>query len=110
MEPFSQVHNSENQVFGLIFQHISNEGEGMRVAQGSLIKLALVHHEAPLTFFFLWHNETVGRPLVGRARLSPTMSQEIFHYLLLRRGTSPHQSYWLHGLGFSIRVYVKLEN
>ena len=104
MEPFTQVHNSENLVFGLIFQHIFNEGEGVRVGQGSLIKLAVVHNEAPFSFLLLWHKETVGRPLGGRTRLNPAMSQNILHYLLLRRRTPPHQPYSFQGSGFSVQV------
>ena len=104
MKPFTQVHNSEKFVFGLIFQHISNEGEGVCVRQGSLITLAVVHHEAPFSFLFLGHNETVGRPFGGRARLNSTTSQNVLHYFLLRRGTLPHQPYRLHGLGFGVRV------
>ena len=60
---FTQVHNDENLVFGLIFQHIFNEGEGVCVWQGSLIKLAIVHNEASFSLLLLEHNETVGCPL-----------------------------------------------
>ena len=104
MELFNQVHNSENLVFGLIFQHIFNEGEGVCVGQGSLIKLAIVNNEAPFSLLLLGHNETFGRPFGGRTRLNPATRQNVFHYFLLRRGTLPHQPYRLHGLGFSIRV------
>ena len=76
----------------------------MRVGQCSLIKLAVVHNEAPFSFLLLGQNETVRRLLGGRTRLNPATSQKIFHYLLLRRSTLPHQPYRLHRLGFSIRV------
>ena len=104
MKPFTQVHNSENPVFGLIFQHAFNEGEGMCVGQGSLIKLAVVHHEAPFSFLFLGHNETVGRPFGGRARLNSATSQNIHHYFLLCRGKLPHKPYRFYGLGFGLQV------
>ena len=104
MKPFSQVHNSENFVFGLILQHVFNEGEGVCVGQGSLIKLAIVHNDAPFSLLFLGHNETVGRPLGGRARLNLATSEKVLHYFLLRRGTLPHQPYRLHRLGFGVRV------
>ena len=107
MEPFTQVHNSGNLVFGLIFQHIFNEVEGVRSGQGSLIKLAVVHNEMPFSLLFLPRNETVGRLLGGRARLNPATSQNIFHHLLLCRGTLLHQPYWLHGLRFSVWLLVK---
>ena len=71
MEPFTQVQNSEIPVFGLNFQNIFTEGEGVCFRQGSLIKLAVVHNEEPFSFLFLWHNKTVGRPLGGRKRLNP---------------------------------------
>ena len=47
----------------------------MRVGQGNLIKLAVVHHVSSFTFFFLGHNKTIGQGLMQPgANKYPTIS------------------------------------
>ena len=107
MEPFTEVHNSGNRVFGLILQHIFDEGEGVHIGQGSLIKLAVVHYEARFAFFFLRNNKTVARPLGGGTGLNQTTSQRNLQYLLVGRGVLPLPPYRLLRIGFSVRIWVK---